>query len=261
MTKVIRRKNQRERFRWYLKPNKEMETEIKGNEMLSDLTINCAQLILHRQFPLKEGFEDTECGLHKTFTVRKNAFIQILFSHGHWVTVAAEDEKEVHIFDSLSRPKGICRETILRQICNLRQSNSSNIRVFTKPVQQQTNGIECGLYSIAFAVELAHGYSPVKSNFNQSKMREHLWNCLKNEIFTPFPKTEKRIKRCDQIISFLSLYCTCRDTFFTDDPDNDPGLFMIQCLSCQEWYHKRCEKVKVKWFKSNSQEWKCSLCR
>ena len=113
-----------------------MENEIMGGGMLGDLSINCAQLILHKQFPLIEGFEDTECGLHKNFALRKNAFIQVLFSHGHWVTVAAENEKEVNIFDSMSRQNGLGKQNILRQICQLRKSNSSNIRVYTRPVQQ-----------------------------------------------------------------------------------------------------------------------------
>ena len=53
----------------------------------SDETINLAQVLLHKKFPLTNGFEDTTLGNLSQFSVPKNNFIQIIHDHNHWVTI------------------------------------------------------------------------------------------------------------------------------------------------------------------------------
>ena len=59
-------------------------------------------------------------------------------------------------------------------------------------VQQQEGNVDCGLFAIAFAVELAFNGLNVEDiqviNFDQGKMTEHLDKCLKDNMFEVFPK-------------------------------------------------------------------------
>ena len=58
------------------------------------------------------------------------------------------------------------------------------------PVQQQLNGSDCGVFSIAYATSLMFIDDPKKVQYDISKMREHLIKCLKSgkmEQFTAIP--------------------------------------------------------------------------
>lgn len=56
-------------------------------------------------------------------------------------------------------------------------------------VQRQTDNSSCGLFAIAFAVELALNHEDADLlHFDIARMRNHLQNCLYNRWFTPFPK-------------------------------------------------------------------------
>ena len=77
--------------------NKETEEEILSGNCLSDMAINLAQLVIHKQFPLINGLEHTELGLRKLFGIRKGKFIQILFGDYHWINVCRSNEAKVSI--------------------------------------------------------------------------------------------------------------------------------------------------------------------
>ena len=51
-------------------------------------------------------------------------------------------------------------------------------------VQQQQGSSDCGLFAIAYAVDLALGLDPTVVKFDQSLMRQHLKHCLKENKFS-----------------------------------------------------------------------------
>jgi len=55
------------------------------------------------------------------------------------------------------------------------------------PVQQQINGSDCGVFSIAFATCLAFAVDLSHVAFDVSKMRSHLQDCLQCGKITMFP--------------------------------------------------------------------------
>jgi hypothetical protein len=61
-------------------------------------------------------------------------------------------------------------------------------------VQQQQGTVDCGLFAIAYAVNLASGKDPAKTKYNQQSMRAFFTHCIKNRHFDTFP-TEKEIAR------------------------------------------------------------------
>ena len=59
-----------------------------------------------------------------------------------------------------------------------------------RPVQQQGNGVDCGLFAIAFAVTLAFGNKPKMISYDEGNLPRHLVECLKSETFSSFQNTK-----------------------------------------------------------------------
>ena len=59
------------------------------------------------------------------------------------------------------------------------------------------NGVDCRLFSIAFATSLAFGEDPSNSTYDSAALRAHLIKCLTSERITPFTKIGgKQVVRC-----------------------------------------------------------------
>lgn len=55
------------------------------------------------------------------------------------------------------------------------------------PVQQQSNGSDCGVFAIAFATCLVLETDPMQVTFDVNGIRHHLASCLRNRAITMFP--------------------------------------------------------------------------
>jgi Ulp1 family protease len=60
-------------------------------------------------------------------------------------------------------------------------------RIQYHSVQQQNDGSSCGVFTIAFAMELMTQNDPSNATFDISRIRMHLFNCLNSDRFTRFP--------------------------------------------------------------------------
>ena len=105
---------------------KETEEEILSSNCLSDVAMNLAQLVIHKQFPSINGLEHVELGLRKLFSIRKGKFLQILFGNYHLITVCGSNEAEVSVYDSLN--KGSVHRIFLHQISDMVKTSTDNIR-------------------------------------------------------------------------------------------------------------------------------------
>ena len=85
------------RSRINIKFCKDIEEEIASGNCLSDMAINLAQLVIHKQFLSINGLEHTELGLTKLFSIKKGKFLQILFGDYHWITVCGSNEAKVSV--------------------------------------------------------------------------------------------------------------------------------------------------------------------
>ncbi len=66
--------------------------------------------------------------------------------------------------------------------------NKRHLRVNEMPVQQQLNGIDCGLFRMAFAYHIALGDEPSAINFCASEVRQHLIKCFEDGQLYSFPQ-------------------------------------------------------------------------
>ena len=109
--------------------------------------------------------------------------LQIIHSwQSHWVvatTVRCSDTEAI-LYDSMFRELD---ENITSMIYNL--FNTRKIKV--AKCQQQEGAVDCGLFSIAFATSVAHGYDPMTFEYEQAHMRMHLVTCFSHGILTLFP--------------------------------------------------------------------------
>ena len=62
------------------------------------------------------------------------------------------------------------------------------IECAVESVQKQSDTVMCGLYAIAFALDLCQDIDPVYRHYDESKMREHLLKCLRQNYFEEFPQ-------------------------------------------------------------------------
>ena len=196
------------------------------------------------------------------FTVRKNSFLQILYGNYHWVTVFGNEKGEISFYDSLSN--GNIPRIFLHQICNIIQPATNKISVKVQLVQQQSNQVDCGVFSIAFAVTLALGDNPALVTYEQTSLRFHLNRCLKLGKFFPYPVINgKRQKRAKGIAVTKDVNYTCRRTYFQEDTEENPDNFMTLCCICQDWHHKKCMNIPLKVFRSDTaaEVWKCKSCK
>ena len=137
-------------------------------------------------FPI-EGLQRPTLGPCRNFNEVSGEFVQILHTrNSHWVCVSSLGcvHGEVNLYDSLYH--NVIDEEVKSQVSNLvGPTNFTGLNVI--PVQQQRNGSDCGIFAAAFATCLVFGVSPDRVQFDVSKMRSHLYSCIKNGTLELFP--------------------------------------------------------------------------
>ena len=89
-----------------------------------------------------------------TFDVMRKGFIQILHNgEDHWFTISTLGlpSGHVHIYDSLYNT---CTDHGIEQICSILYTPNNAVHLHFMDVDKQTNHMNCGLYAIAYAIDL-----------------------------------------------------------------------------------------------------------
>lgn len=108
----------------------------------------------------------------------------------HWLCTSYEPTVGVRVMDSLFKEQLTpCTKLQLAKIYSRTvPSTQSFIKVEVVTVQQQFGNSDCGLYSIANAVEACMGNNPRNIHYVQKRMRNHLENCFNKGIISCFPQ-------------------------------------------------------------------------
>ena len=120
------------------------------------------------------------------FDIASGEFIQILHTGtDHWLCISSIgcSPVVVRLFDSFYN------DVILTEVEEQTQDllGGKQVDLVYFPVQQQTNGSDCGVFAIAFATCLAFDENPAHMTFDVPKMRPHLATCLKHKNISLFP--------------------------------------------------------------------------
>ena len=155
------------------------------NGGLDSSIIQQAQVLSQQHNPLIDGLQRPTLGRVRTFDIASGEFIHTLHTGtNHWLCISSIGcpPGVVHFFDSF------CNDVILteveEQIQNLR--GGKPVDLVYVPVQQQSNGRDCGVFAIAFATCLAFGENPAHMTFDVHKMRPHLATYLEHKTLVCF---------------------------------------------------------------------------
>lgn len=227
------------------------------DKWLDDHIINLSQGLLAKKHPEFGGFQDS--GMRNFKPISGEQFIQILHvNQNHWICVFGKDKTEVCYLDSMY---GSLNQTIVHQIANLIKTPEEEFLVHVKPVQQQRNTNDCGLFALAFATDFANNLDPSVQVYDDKMFRKHLLQCLQQQEILPFPKKQEgRERSSKEVYETFEVFCICRDVFFDKDTKDD-GNFMAECCNCGEWYHKKCTPIPIEVFKNNRRTWECNFCK
>ena len=127
----------------------------------------------------------------------------------------------------------------------------SQIEIKIIDVQRQKGTCDCGLFAVAFSTALANGIQPERLEFEQDRMRKHLYSCFNQDALCMFPASRREPQATVQSTDIIEIYCTCRM------PEMPP---MVECFHCSEWYHTDCVHVPKIALDDTSVEWFCCNC-
>lgn len=234
----------------------EDQTHITGNGVLDDRHIMLFQNLLHEKFPMVDGLLATSIGEAGQFPPMQSDFIQILHTGTfHWVCVSnigCKDKSTVNLYDSLYG--GVTQHTKEQVASLLHCTSSDTIQIQVQPVQTQTNGIDCGVFALAFATSLCYGKDPCEVSFSRRVMRQHVWSCIETKSLSMFPHTKRVCSPGLVACVRVPIYCSCQSSSTKGN--------MVQCDSCERWFHQFCEQICDKFFRgAKSKSWVCLNCK
>lgn len=223
---------------------------VKKENWLEDEHMEITNQLLRKQFPNLAGLQPPGYGQDFSFPIIEDcSFIQILHVQGnHWVTVAGSSSSMVHVYDSLY---GFTTKETKMQVASIICSNEPKIGFKVHKIQFQKGSVDCGLFAIAYATDLAFGNDPASFKYDQTVLRTHFLDCIAKNELVPFPKDV--IGYTKPKIEHIKIYCSCRL------PDNGKEK-MAKCVSCSEWFHQSCQRIPPSVFNDKKSLWKCSQC-
>ncbi|CAH1247231.1 PKD1L3 [Branchiostoma lanceolatum] len=220
-------------------------------QMLTDDHIQAAQMLLRRQYSALQGLEGPAVGVcDDGFVKMTGKGLQIHHNnHQHWVLSSYTDGK-VCLYDSLSVPMTPSLQIQLYQSYAAFADQARNtLTVFLPDVQRQKNVLDCGLFAIAWAVDIAEGQDVSRVVYDNRKMRSHLKTCFKQGNLTPFPRlTGYRKKEGRTKVHQIKLVCHCKQ--------GERLGRMEKCKACGRIVHVSCLPVSP----PRGGTWVCGDC-
>ena len=235
------------------------------------------QDILKKQFPDINGMQDTgyapvlrngkwDYALRMKPTTASAAQIHHT-GEDHWVVSVQEvSGNEVYILDSLigiTKQKDHLSASLEMQVSSSYGENRKILKTILPSIQQQTNGVDCGVFAIANLVEFCfNGFKGSEQlEFDIDYMRQHLVNCIANGRFSKFPKkklSKYRKKKVSQALTYdIFIDCESHGCHISNVFDD-----MVSCdAGCDRWFHNRCvcDQSDVH-FSRDSFVWNCTKC-
>ena len=247
------------------------ETIERSGKLDCDI-INYCQKLLLREHPSMYGLQDTrlvpvidnDTWIYRTpFSPVKGTAVQILHTgDDHWITSVAVDKSRVYVYDSLLSEKRPLSNSTQIQLSKLYGNSLCEVKIRLPRVQQQQNGVDCGVFAIAFATEFCFAKKELSKSliFDTKLMRPHLIQCIEFGKFTPFPKRRSSVPPKRLSLSKKDVEITISKNCKSAGCDL-PDLFddMTNCDRCQKWYHNCC--VGISENNSQSFSWSCDECQ
>jgi hypothetical protein len=180
--------------------------DISYNKKLTDRVINYSQKLLNDQFSSVNGFQDccyvpVQTDNEWRYSLRMRSQVPPICQihhtgRDHWITsVQCDADDPVIIFDSSISKPYVITESLKMQLFTIYGKNTNHLQIDVPQIQQQTNGVDCGIFAIANAVEfcLNSFLGTTQLEFDKNVMRSHLIECLLQNKLQEFPKNRKKL--------------------------------------------------------------------
>ena len=79
------------------------------------------------------------------------------------------------------------------RICSAITASKNRIEVYIVKMAQQTCTYDCGLFAIAYAVDLRLNNNPTNVVYDQNSMRLHYNTCIAKRRFIPFEQAAREV--------------------------------------------------------------------
>lgn len=215
------------------------------------------------------GLFNVQFGASADYPFAGEKWVQVVHNGlNHWMMAASGffGLDGVLLYDSLGN-RTFSAHTIAT-CASLLRTPAKEFQLHVMKCQRQPNSNDCGVFAIAFATALLFGQDPSRIEFVTSVMRQHLNSCLKKGELTPFPETRSTLTFNSRRISTtmkIKVYCVCRRPELFRIPkkgeDRHKDEDMHSCERCHEWFHRKCENIPDRAFKSNETVWICKSCK
>ena len=172
------------------KVTEEMKQIIISNDWLTDDIIDSIQQLIRLEFGTRiQATTNSATG----FSPTSAQTIQIHNSLGqHWfcsssVKACNSDNKAIEVYDSIPRTELSPEMTrqLSEKYCKFAKDGLLTIHI--SKVQEQSNNYDCGVFAIAFAVDLVMGISPERRVYEIANIRQHLLKILELGKIESFP--------------------------------------------------------------------------
>ena len=136
--------------------------------------------------------------------------MQVLHNgQGHWLTISTIEVVSPAVVNVYDSKYSSASRDLKMQIASLLHTDHSVITLLYQDVQKQHGGSDCGLFAIAYATALVHGFQPEECYFSQATMRSHLLRCFEEKKMLMFPLLRKRRKRHQVKTDYIKVFCFC----------------------------------------------------
>ena len=163
---------------------KQRQQILNGSE-LCDMHVNGFQNLVKRLFPHIGGLQNTLLQSKNAITNKAGKpILQIIHIRDcHWATLYVHGD-DICLYDSAYMSLSEDTFTVIAQLIRF-SGKSFSIKVMN--VAKQSGSVDCALYSMATALNLALGNDPTEVVYNQPDLRPHLVKCLELATLSPFP--------------------------------------------------------------------------
>ena len=158
-------------------------------EWLDDRIINHAQELIKRKYKDTDGLQDP---VLRRFATVDGKFAQALHvNNDHKICGAGNKNNEVTAYDSMG---GNLSKDTVHVIARMVKCEGEELMVKLMPVQHQTNGNDCGLFTLALATDFAEGIDPSERYYDEKALRNHLLQCFRNNEINQFLQEDISVK-------------------------------------------------------------------
>lgn len=98
------------------------------------------------------------------------------------------DGQNIRVYDSIPGRRSLnCFSQAEKEYIQIRFPNVDLSSIVFEKVQDQKDGVSCGLFACAFATTLALGGNPVTITYQKSAMRKHFYKVIEENRLSDFP--------------------------------------------------------------------------